>query len=105
MYVGSTESPKTLVRELVDNATDEFLNAHANRIDIETDLVKGTYTVRDNGRGLPLYRVTEFNNQWAAKLLFTKLFSGAKFDHSAYKFSSGLHGVGLTVVNALSSER
>ena len=104
MYVGSTESPKTMVRELVDNATDEFLNGHASRIEIETDPSEGMYRVRDNGRGLPLYRVKEFDNERAAKLLFTKLFSGAKFDHSAYRFSSGLHGVGLTVVNALSSK-
>jgi DNA gyrase/topoisomerase IV subunit B len=104
MYVGSTENPRTLVRELVDNAIDEFLNGHASKIEIVTDPAKGVYTVRDNGRGLPLYKVPEFENQRAAKLLFTKLFSGAKFDHAAYKFSSGLHGVGLTVVNALSSK-
>lgn len=104
MYVGDVTTPKTLVRELVDNSVDEYLNGHASRIDIVIDPGKGIYTVRDNGRGLPLYQVEEFNGERAAKLLFTKLFSGAKFDHSAYKFSSGLHGVGLTVVNALSSE-
>lgn len=104
MYVGDVSTPKTLVRELIDNSTDEFLNGHATRIEIEVDPSFKHYIVRDNGRGLPLYKVEEFENQRAAKLLFTKLFSGAKFDHSAYTFSAGLHGVGLTVVNALSSE-
>lgn len=98
-----TGSPKTLLRELVDNATDEALNSHATRIEIEYDTKASKYTVRDNGRGLPLYKVKEFKNQIAARLLLTELFSGGKFSHANYKYSAGTHGVGLTVVNALSS--
>ena len=100
MYA-DTSSPKTLLRELVDNATDEALNSYADRIEIEYS--KDRYTVRDNGRGLPLYKVKEFKNQIAAKLLLTELFSGGKFSHANYRYSAGTHGVGLTVVNALSS--
>ena len=102
MYVGDTANPRTLVRELVDNALDEFINGHADKIEIEYDPARGMYKVSDNGRGLPLYKVEEFENQVAAKLLFMKLFSGGKFNHANYKFSSGLHGVGLCCVNALS---
>lgn len=102
MYA-DVSSPRTLLKELVDNATDELLNEHGNRIEIDYDTKNARYTVRDNGRGLPLYKVKEFDNQLAAKLLLTELFSGGKFSHANYKYSSGLHGVGLTVVNALSS--
>jgi DNA gyrase/topoisomerase IV subunit B len=102
MYVGDVSTPRTLVRELVDNALDEYLNGHASKIAIEYDPARGIYTIKDNGRGLPLYPVKEFDGQTAAKLLFLKLFSGGKFTHDNYKWSSGLHGVGLTAVNALS---
>jgi len=98
-----TASPRTLLRELVDNATDELLNGHGDRIEIDYDTKTSRYTVRDNGRGLPLYKVPDFENQVAAKLLLTELFSGGKFSHANYRYSAGTHGVGLTVVNALSS--
>jgi DNA gyrase/topoisomerase IV subunit B len=103
MYVGDVQTPRTLVRELVDNALDEYINGYADKIVINYDPSKGIYAVTDNGRGLPLFKVPELENQRAAKLLFLKLFSGGKFNHANYRFSAGLHGVGLTVVNALST--
>ena len=102
MYVGDVTNPRTLVRELIDNALDEYINGHANRIAIDYDPARGIYKVSDDGRGLPLFKVPDLEYQYAAKLLFLKLFSGGKFNHANYRFSSGLHGVGLTVVNALS---
>ncbi len=104
MYCGSMDTPRSLLKEIIENSTDEVLNGYADRLDIEYDNSVGVYTVRDSGRGLPIYQVPEFENQTAARLIFTKLFSSGKFDTSQYKYSAGLHGVGSTVVNALSSE-
>lgn len=102
MYIGDLNDPRTLVKELVDNALDEFLNGFSKRIEIDYDYEEGWYRVRDNGRGLPLHRIEDHDNEIATKLLFMHLYSGGKFDNVGYKYSAGLHGVGLSVVNALS---
>jgi DNA gyrase subunit B len=102
MYIGSTDTPKHLIKEIIDNSCDEFLNNYATRVDIEMN--DGEYIISDNGRGLPLYTVPDLENQVAAKLLCTKLFSGGKFvAGNNYTWSSGLHGVGMCCVAALSS--
>jgi DNA gyrase/topoisomerase IV subunit B len=105
MYVGDTSNPRTLVKEVCDNATDEILNGYGNRVALTLDPINATYMCQDNGRGLPLYKVKDHDNKRAAQLLFTELFSGGKFQSGTnYKYSSGLHGIGLSVVNALSDE-
>lgn len=101
MYIGDTENCETLYREVIDNATDECMNGYSKSLKVEylkEDSMQGI-RVEDTGRGLPQY---EINGVPAARLLFTELFSGGKFDHTNYKFSSGLHGVGMTACNALS---
>lgn len=103
MYIGDTENCETLYREVIDNATDECMNGYSNSLKVDylkEDSMQGI-CVEDTGRGLPQYEV---NGVPAARLLFTELFSGGKFDHTNYKFSSGLHGVGMTACNALSAK-
>lgn len=109
MYVGSIQTPKNLIREILDNAFDECLNGWCTKVEINTgnDDKGYYYEVKDYGRGLPLYQISKEDlksetSEIAAKLLFTKLFSGGKFNKDNYLISSGTHGIGLTVVNALS---
>lgn len=106
MYIDDIGTPKTLVKELVDNSIDEILNGYGKRIEITSERMNEdqyAYTVSDDCGGLPLYQVKELEGQTAARLIFTKSFSSGKFDHTRYKMSCGLHGLGLTIVNALSS--
>ena len=102
MYIGGTDERALhhLVAELLDNAMDEAVAGHANRIELELD-AEGCVTVRDNGRGIPTDPHPKFKNKSALEVILTTLHSGGKFGGKAYTTSGGLHGVGLSVVNAL----
>jgi topoisomerase IV subunit B len=102
MYIGGTDERAMhhLVAELLDNAVDEAVAGHATRIEVHLAL-DDTITVRDNGRGIPVDPHPKFKNRSALEVILTTLHSGGKFGGKAYHTSGGLHGVGLSVVNAL----
>ena len=103
MYIGGTDerSLHHLVAELLDNAMDEAVAGHASRIELELS-ADGTVTVRDNGRGIPVDPHPKYKSKSALEVILTTLHSGGKFSNKVYHTSGGLHGVGLSVVNALS---
>ncbi|WP_197538550.1 DNA topoisomerase IV subunit B [Magnetospirillum gryphiswaldense] len=103
MYIGGTDDRALhhLVAEVLDNSMDEAVAGHASWIELELD-VSGHATVRDNGRGIPVDPHPKFPDKSALEVILTTLHSGGKFGGDAYKVSGGLHGVGVSVVNALS---
>jgi DNA gyrase subunit B len=106
MYIGSTFAPDHLAWEVIDNSLDELVNGYATRITIDNPYT-GNIIITDNGRGIPIVitdLIIEGVQVDSVVAACCKLFSGAKFDESTYEISIGLHGVGLTAVNALSLE-
>jgi topoisomerase-4 subunit B len=103
MYIGGTDEKAFhhLAAEVLDNAMDEAVAGHASRIEV-TLAEDGSLTVRDNGRGIPVDPHPKFKNVSALEVILTTLHSGGKFNGKAYETSGGLHGVGISVVNALS---
>ena len=104
MYIGSTNQDGLhhLVNEVLDNSIDEVLAGHATDISFQYKK-DGSIKIKDNGRGIPIDFHPKYKNKRALEVVLTTLHAGGKFNNNAYKTSGGLHGVGISVVNALSS--
>ncbi|WP_317993154.1 DNA topoisomerase IV subunit B [Bartonella gliris] len=105
MYIGGTDSKALhhLFAEIIDNAMDEAVAGYADLIDVSLDR-NGYLTVTDNGRGIPIENHPQMPNKSTLEVIMTQLHSGGKFDGKAYQTAGGLHGVGISVVNALSDD-
>jgi topoisomerase-4 subunit B len=108
MYIGGTDERALhhLVAEVLDNAMDEAVAGHANRIEVTLEAAAGAagkVTITDNGRGIPVDEHPKYPGKSALEVILTTLHSGGKFSGKAYATSGGLHGVGISVVNALST--
>ena len=105
MYIGGVGSPGLhhLVWEIVDNAVDEAMNGHASSVALTLHADSASITVTDDGRGVPVDRHAKTKKS-AMEVIFTTLHAGGKFEQETYKTAGGLHGVGASVVNALSKE-
>lgn len=103
MYIGSTDTfgYHHLLREILDNAIDEVMNGYAKRVSVCLDADGKGVSVEDDGRGIPVAIMSKFKKP-AVEVILTTLHSGGKFDGDSYEISGGLHGVGSSVVNALS---
>ena len=103
MYIGGTDAKAMhhLFAEVIDNSMDEAVAGHATWIEVNLD-AEGYLTVADNGRGIPVDPHPKFKDKSALEVIMTTLHAGGKFDGKAYETSGGLHGVGISVVNALS---
>ena len=105
MFIGGTDERALhhLVAELLDNAMDEAVAGHASWIEVRLE-DDGAVTVRDNGRGIPVDPHPKFPKRSALEVILTTLHSGGKFSAKVYQTAGGLHGVGISVVNALAAE-
>ena len=105
MYIGGTDNQSLhhLVSEVLDNAMDEAVAGYASNIKIEL-LSKTKISIFDNGRGIPIDFHPKFPEKTALEVILCTLHAGGKFTNNSYSTSGGLHGVGISVVNALSSE-